>query len=334
MTKKRDSELKERLKALKVNEPLRLKSELTFKPPQSQNEVPQIEAPLLHPAQVEQPQFKESQKAIPQNEAAQICLTQNELPQSEKPLREVPQAEVPQKEVGGFFKLSHRAFFDPTLRELSGDCFRLFLWLSSRAWRFSTSDGTVRASVSYIETQAGMSHATISRALKTLREKKLVTLKETDFKKGNLWHVSPIASTSSSPDPEPEDEKPQKKVAQNEVPQTSVQAASIRGSESLKVRQLLPQNEADLRSFKKNKKFKEVPVAAISLPPSQPNETDSGEALQAFETELEENSQKRVVSAFVEKEFPHGFFPPMRVIRTMAAKDWFRSQAAHVYATA
>ena len=139
MSKKRD-DLKERLKALRVNEPLKLNGEM--KPPVARTEVPQNE--------------------VAQRESA-----------------------TPQ----GFFKLSHGVFGEPLLRDLSGDCFRLFLWLSSRAWRYPTSGGVVRASVGYIELHAGMSHATISRGLKTLKEKGLITALES--------RISPLTKDSS-----------------------------------------------------------------------------------------------------------------------------------------
>jgi hypothetical protein len=64
---------------------------------------------------------------------------------------------------GSFFRLSDRAFSSPLLQRISGDCFRLFLWMSARAWRYVKSEGTLRASIGFIEEGTAMSHATIVR---------------------------------------------------------------------------------------------------------------------------------------------------------------------------
>ncbi len=92
----------------------------------------------------------------------------------------------------GYFKLSHDVFWNPILRSLSGDCFRLFLWMSSRAWRFPNSDGTVRASVRFITDQTGIARATVTRSLKLLRETDLITAK-VNHRDGNMWFVQPSA---------------------------------------------------------------------------------------------------------------------------------------------
>ena len=360
MRKRRDSELKERMMALKVNEPLKLKKEgFVFKPPHEESEVPRKEAPpIIHsrfePAQIEPPQASTAKPLIPSGSSDfrnQTEVTQNEVPQkqrvsSEQPQIEVtqiqetngnqceaprndpPQNEAAQREVGGFFKLSHRVFFEPLLRDLSGDSFRLFLWLSSRAWRFPTSDGTMRASVGFIESQAGMSHATISRALKTLKDKALISVIEVDFKKGNLWQISSIACNYPSPGTDPDGRPTHKKVPQNEAPRSSSQGTSNRGGTQLKLRQPPPQNEEDLRSYKKLKKSKEVPPKNIFVPIAMETELDSvpEEAVALFEENVPSETQERIIAGYMNREFPHGFFPPARVVKTLAAKDWFRTR--------
>src|SRR5690606_22066971 len=108
---------------------------------------------------------------VPQNEMPQLEQTQSNVPQSQAPQNEVaenggsqdeaPQIEGPQDKESdsAFFRLSHRAFSDPKLQGISGDCFRLFLWLASKAWRYPNSDGRVRAAIRFIEGGTGMSHA-------------------------------------------------------------------------------------------------------------------------------------------------------------------------------
>jgi len=276
----------------------------------AQNEEPQVEKARKELAQVDPPQKEAAQKEVPL------------IPQVER-----PQIEEPQREVGtpqGFFKLSHGVFSEPLLKDLSGDCFRLFLWLSSRAWRFPSSGGVVRASVGYIEMQAGMSHATISRGLKTLKEKGLISIVEVDFKIGNLWQVSSLACGNPSHDDKP----PRDKAPQNEAAQIVNGGASKNGSRSLKMRSHPPQNEQDLRSSKKEKKLKEVAPKIIF---GVVEETVSDEAslveperlLASFETELGTEQNGFIVS-FAEREFPHGFLPPPRVLKLLAAKDWYR----------
>ena len=96
----------------------------------------------------------------------------------EDALNEAPHNEADSGKLaeGGYFQLSHSVFRDPKLRALPGDAFRLYLWLSSQGWRFPDSDGTLRASVSFITEALGMPHATVSRGLKILREGSLVQL--------------------------------------------------------------------------------------------------------------------------------------------------------------
>lgn len=371
MTKRRDDNLKERLKALRVNEPLKLNRDgFLMKPPQAKTEVAQIEPSLIQPPQSEGPQKDLAQfstavsgpsapfRATLTNTAPEVEVTQNEGARSGEPRDEVaqsgppkieaaqketinpPQVELPQVEGEepqresatplGFFKLSHAAFSETLLRDLSGDCFRLFLWLSSRAWRYPTSGGVVRASVGFIELNAGMSHATISRGLKALKEKRLISIIEVDFKNGNLWQVSSLACGYPSSDDKP----PHDKVPQNEAARIAGGGVSKRGGPSLKVRQQPPQCEQDLRSIKKIKNKKEVPkenlrlVCLGQLPEMETNDSaldnvEVGEIISSFEHGLPADEQSRFIDLFVAREFPHGFFPPMRVVRSLAAKDWW-----------
>jgi hypothetical protein len=89
----------------------------------------------------------------------------------------------------GFFKLPHSIFDDPLLKDLSGEQFRLYLWLAMRAWRFPFSDGTVRASLSYIQMNLPISESTAIRILKVLQQRNLIRLVEKNFHDGNKWFV-------------------------------------------------------------------------------------------------------------------------------------------------
>lgn len=216
MSRSRKNDLKSALRELKVNEPLRLPSKgPQFQAPQTEgphsvpirNELPQIDVAPMQVPQNERSQNKESLKKAPRKEHARFegPNTSNEHAPKEAPHSDVTQTEMASEIVGteenmrGYFKLSHAIFSDRILRELPGDCFRLFLWMSSRAWRFPTSEGILRASVNFVTEQTGMSHATVSRALKALKETELVSLIKTDFKRGNVWKVFPIAYGGQDP---------------------------------------------------------------------------------------------------------------------------------------
>lgn len=108
-----------------------------------------------------------------------------ELPNSESAQTVVPTV--------GFFMLAHSVFQSPILRELSGDAFRIFIWMSSQAWRFRESNGQFRAAVDYIAAKCGCSRSTVTRGLADLKSTKLIECIEQNFKKGNLWKVSRIA---------------------------------------------------------------------------------------------------------------------------------------------
>ena len=104
MSKRRDSDLKERLMALKVNEPLKLKKEsLVFTAPQEEKEVPRNEAPPAVLDRIEGTQDKAPQSCLakaptpvgspgdrskseePQNEASSNKDAGPELRQKEDP---------------------------------------------------------------------------------------------------------------------------------------------------------------------------------------------------------------------------------------------------------
>lgn len=170
--------------------------------------------------------------AVPVPKAPQ---PQAQIPQVQMSKSEPPQKEVPRRK--GYFRVRHDAFADRLLRDLSGDAFRLFLWMSSLAWRYPDSDGSVRASVGFIERGTGISHATISRALAQLRKQSLVELLESDFKRGNLWKISSIAVQG------PENEPPQ-----FEPPLDKGRGTSKGESSDLNLRQEAPQFEGEVRN--------------------------------------------------------------------------------------
>ena len=91
----------------------------------------------------------------------------------------------------GYFKFSHGVFQNPILRDLSGDSFRIFLFLSSRAWQFPDSTGEVRASYSFIEMNTGVSVAQIKRSLSQMRDLGLIKIVSIDYKKGSTLWISP-----------------------------------------------------------------------------------------------------------------------------------------------
>ncbi len=214
---------------------------------QAQNEAPRSEIPRNEPASSEAPRKKQAKNEPPRNEAT----TETEVAQIE-----LPQIEQSSK---AFFRLSDRAFSFPQLQRLSGDCFRLFLWMSSRGWRFQTSDGTLRASVGFIEDHTAMSHATISRCLKTLREASLLELLETDYKRGNVWCISPIAFAGCDPENLP----PRSEQPQNGGPRREAAAPSKRDRSHLNLRTKPPRNEGQIRSIKKPKNLSQEGTEAL-----------------------------------------------------------------------
>ena len=289
-----------------------------------QFEASQADRTQFEVTQVDGTQIKQLQIQVPKNEIAQSDSTQNEkriskgtqkevsqiqvppieipgskldqveVSQNDKPNKKLPQIEGPQSKgcqngKAGYFKMSHSIFSNFQIQALSGDSFRLYIWACSRAWRFKDSNGVLRASIQFVAAETGIAKATVSRALKALQDEKLVTLVEKDFKRGNVWKVSPLAlgETKSKIDffgPE---------LPQKEGTQKKREATSKIGRSSLKLREKLPQNEGH---YKKSKNFKK-PLNTKMLP----------EALENYFSSLKTQSKKiSEYETFIElkKHFP------------------------------
>ncbi|MGK5085749.1 helix-turn-helix domain-containing protein [Bdellovibrionota bacterium FG-1] len=176
-----------------------------------------------------------------------ICA-QPKLPQNEAPQNKEPQKEGAFNQ--GYFALSHGALQNPQVMALSGDGFRVFLWMNTQAWRFPNSNGEVRASVSYLSRNTGVSSASVSRILSSLVEAGMIRRVRVDFERGNIWWVQNLLGRGEPPqNKEPQNEDAQNKVPQFEVPQNDVGAPSKRGSTSLNLRQQVPQNEGEKRNI-------------------------------------------------------------------------------------
>jgi hypothetical protein len=94
----------------------------------------------------------------------------------------------------GFFKLDHRIFHDTSIKKLSGEGFRLYLWMLMRAWRYLNSDGRIRAAVPYIAAHLPISTATVSRLFLQLKKLNLIKLMKKDQHLGNVWWVYDVFS--------------------------------------------------------------------------------------------------------------------------------------------
>lgn len=430
------NDMKKALEKLQVNRPLRLPGDGPglLAPKIAEKEVPPNGAPpeqaaqfeVTHSAKPTSSEAPQNEKAPqkgqhgvsnrPQTEVSRYEATKTELPQSEVARNEAgrfegDQNELPQDEgatSNAFFRLSPRVFSETLTRNLSGDCFRLFLWLSWRAWRYPNSPGVVRAAVSFIEDETGMGHATASRALKKLRESGLIQLIETDFKRGNLWKISGLACPNRSPDP-----GTGSKIPQNEVPLKKRRGAPERGTSDLKSSAKPPQNESHLKNYinlrnlsqedatfffervdkfaapKKREgelrhldallaqfkpsnlisavryletkgtlrgeschsPFSYLAVAAdevlkriekgalgksiIAAPTTEleqaweSSNVEASIALSSFEADLPPAAQEQFLSEFIDKEFPHGFLPPTRVTKSLAAVAWLARRNSH-----
>jgi len=339
MNKKENFELRKRLQQLRVNEPLRVsKAGPAFRVPGNipDSEAPRFEVPPRQPSQNEQARNEQTRSGSARSEISQIEHRQIEKTHVEraqiKPAKneaartELPRIEATQdKEAAassgrelngtsqGFFKLSHAIFSHLELQKLSGDCFRLFIWMSCRAWRFPNSGGKLRASVAYMEAQTGMGHATISRGLRALKEVGLVSLEETNFKTGNLWQVSALAVGNFEPENEPpQNEKPLKEAARNEQ-----EVTSKRGTSFLKMSEKLPQNEQHIRNINKHNNSQE----------SAPERAQIEVAVVEFESNLSEKMRQKITEEFVAREYSHGIYPPAKVIKSLVAMQWYEQQA-------
>jgi hypothetical protein len=207
--------------------------------------------------------------------------TQVEVPQTEAPRFETPQ---------GYFMLAHSVFMNPVLRELTGDAFRVFIWMSAQAYRFKTSDGTLRASIGYINAGTGVSQATVSRILDALVKKKLVERVEVHSHKGNLWRVSPVAVGS-----------PKREGPRDEGTQGDGGGASNEGSSSLNSREEAPQSEGQLNNSKHFKKSN-----SLSLMPVEVGEYLEG-LRPAAKREAEMKACQELLTDFTGEELNLGF---------------------------
>ena len=92
----------------------------------------------------------------------------------------------------------------------------------------------------------------------------------------------------------------------------------------------MPRFEGEIKKLRSIKKIKEVAVADFKMP------TDDGdgfsgnpeEILTAFEAAFADDEQSKLVTEFVAREYSHGFMPPLRVIRSLTARAWFRNSGS------
>ncbi len=327
---KKPNLLRDALKSMRVNEPVRMsKAAPCFKPPAE----PQKEVPLSESPPPDSPQKEGAQSVLAQTEPAHIEPARLEVPQIEAPRTEEPQIGLPQVEGppekesdAAFFRLSHRVFSDPKLQSMSGDCFRLFLWLASKAWRYPNSDGNVRAAITFIEGGTGMSHANVSRCLKMLRELGLVRLVQTDFKRGNIWWVSPMACPSgggSGGRGLPKKEAPQIKVTHDRNG-----ATPRRGESSLKKSTEAPRKEGEIKNLRKEINIKKAQTVLVEASSANdyPTDEDFDQAVSFFETEQSPDGQEHATKEFIARELSHGYLPPGGVLHRLVAYDWFIKQ--------
>jgi len=211
------------------------------------------------------------------------------------------------KKMKGYFRVSHTLFEDQAIQKLSGECFRVFLWMSSKAWRFQGSQGMLRASVSKISSETGVGKSTISRALSDLKKEKLIRLAKVDSKWGNLWWVESVFRTD------------QFEGAQIEEPQKRGEAPPFRDLCSLKMGEEVPRNEEHLKNLRKEKEknsFKE----------EEDDEIDLRKARKEFESAFpNEREGEAKIQEWVEREFPGEFKPPRVVMESIVMREWYKN---------
>ncbi|MEZ4749182.1 MAG: hypothetical protein R3B54_00745 [Bdellovibrionota bacterium] len=202
----------------------------------------------------------------------------------------------------------------------------MFLWLASKAWRYPNSDGNVRAAITFIEEGTGMSHANVSRCLKTLRELNLVRLVQTDFKRGNIWWVSPMACPTGGGSGVRG--LPKKEAPQTEATHFRNGAASKRDGSSPKKNTEVPRKEGEIKNLRNIKKIKEAQPVFVSVAPeaTYPTNEDFDQAVSFFETEESADSQEHATKEFIARELSHGYLPPSAVLRRLVAYDWYSKQ--------
>ena len=175
-----------------------------------------------------------------------------------------------------------------------------------------------------------MSHANVSRCLKTLKDLGLVRVAQTDFKQGNIWWVSPLACPNGGGGGGGGKGLPQKEAPQFEVAQDRNGAASKRAGGSLKKSTEVPRFEGEIKKLRSIKKLKEAAVADFKMSADGDDDFSGNpeEILTAFEAAFADDEQSKLVTEFVAREYPHGFMPPPRVIRSLTARAWFRSSGS------
>lgn len=200
----------------------------------------------------------------------------------------------------GYFRVDHQVFQDERIRQLSGDCFRIFLWMSSRAWRFPASRGFLRASISMIHLNTGVSEATVSRGLSELKKANLIVLHKVDRKAGNWWWVEPVFQI------------PQMEGRRGQFSQSEGSVPPKRGNGSFKLREKIPKNDRDLRII--NEEIDEEKEEALL----------HRKAWIEFEKwcPQKENRQK-ILESIISKEFTGLFKPPQKVMENLAVRKWF-----------
>jgi hypothetical protein len=63
-------------------------------------------------------------------------------------------------------------------------------------------------------------------------------------------------------------------------------------------------------------------ATAADAAPEEVSEELRATAVSRFEAELSPELQRQVTDEFTAKAFPHGFFPPTRVLRSLVAVAW------------
>lgn len=339
---KKSTLLRDALKNMRVSAPS-FKAPIETQKEAPRNEVPLFEATPSEVSQSEPPKKEAAHKEAPQSKVAQFEVAQPDIAQNQAPRNEAvgyegtqiepPQLEVPQDRESdfSFFRLSHRVFSDEKLQQMSGDCFRLFLWMASKAWRYPNSDGKVRAAIRFIEEGTGMSHANVSRCLKALKELDLIRIIQTDFKQGNIWWVSPLACPNGGGGRGlSKREAPQFKAAQDRNV-----ATSRKGGSSPKKNTEVPRFEGEIKNLRNIKKIKEAQTVQFFETPetSYPSEAEINSAVQFFEQSESEDDQVKAINEYVARELPHGYLPPASILHRLVAVDWYKSHAVIQYPT-
>ena len=169
--------------------------------------------------------------------------TPNQVTQTKSPQIEVP------KPINGFFMLANHVFSEPLLRSLTGDTFKVFLWMSMQAYRFRQSDGTVRASAKFVSVGVGIAESSVTRSFDALIKNKLIKRIEINYKTGNKWWVSPIAFGGSDEQLSTQNEVIQNEPSLIELPKTEGEATPNIQSNSPKLGEEPPQIEGQINKI-------------------------------------------------------------------------------------